>query len=68
MYGVALYTGERYTPGVSAVDNNERIKREVIHLLCLHPKSHSELDRSLPDDPYFESGLEEVVHLVANFK
>jgi len=43
--------GERYNVKIGEVDDVEcAVKRNIIHLLCLQPMSHSELVKLLPDD------------------
>ncbi|XP_046748290.1 E3 ubiquitin-protein ligase UBR2 [Diprion similis] len=60
--------GERYTPGVGNVDADDRIKKEIIQQLCIKPLSHSELNKTLPDDVHHETGMERVIDDLANFK
>ncbi|CAH2055648.1 unnamed protein product, partial [Iphiclides podalirius] len=59
--------GSRYVPGVGEVTNEERTKKEIIQMLCVKPMPHSELNRSLPEDQLHETGLEAVIHEVADF-
>ncbi|XP_050682744.1 E3 ubiquitin-protein ligase UBR1 isoform X2 [Leptidea sinapis] len=59
--------GSRYVPGVGEVTNEERTKKEIIQMLCVKPMPHSELNRSLPEDELHETGLEAVIHEVAEF-
>ena len=100
---------ERFTPGVGQVSEDEAVKREIIHQLCIQPMAHSELTKALPEDvsifcfdfhnlsvhlnfnenwifvaystcsigllyfivkfqPNHETGIEDAVHKVANFK
>ncbi|XP_045778692.1 E3 ubiquitin-protein ligase UBR1 isoform X1 [Maniola jurtina] len=59
--------GSRYVPGVGEVCNEERTKKEIIQMLCVKPMPHSELNRSLPEDQLHETGLEAVIHEVADF-
>ena len=63
-----MFSGERFLPGIGAVDKREVVKHEVIHQLCLQAMPHSELSKSLPDDYHHETGLEDVVLEVADFK
>jgi len=48
---VVWHTGERYNVKIGELEDNEcAMKRNIIHLLCLQPMSHSELVKHLPDD------------------
>lgn len=60
--------GERYVPGVSNCTHGDRIKKEIIQQLCIKSMPHSELNKTLPDDIHHETGLENVINEVANFK
>lgn len=60
--------GERYTPGVGNVTADDRIKKEIIQQLCIKPLPHSELNKTLPDDVYHETGMERVIYELADFK
>ncbi|OXU27651.1 hypothetical protein TSAR_014521 [Trichomalopsis sarcophagae] len=60
--------GERYVPGVGRVTQDDCLKREIIQQLCIKPLSHSELNKTLPDDVHHETGMERVIHEVADFK
>ncbi|XP_060806415.1 E3 ubiquitin-protein ligase UBR1 [Amyelois transitella] len=59
--------GSRWVPGVGEVTAEERTKKEIIQMLCVKPMPHSELNRSLPEDQLHETGLEAVIHEVADF-
>ncbi|CAG9782491.1 unnamed protein product [Diatraea saccharalis] len=59
--------GSRWVPGVGQVSNEDRTKKEIIQMLCVKPMPHSELNRSLPEDQLHETGLEAVIHEVADF-
>ncbi|KAL3874810.1 hypothetical protein ACJMK2_037773 [Sinanodonta woodiana] len=59
---------ERYVPGIGEVTDADRVRREVIHQLCLSAMAHSELTKALPEDVNNETGLEDVVNDVAIFK
>lgn len=63
-----MYTVLRYVPGVGEVTKQDVLKHEIIHLLCLQPRPHSELAKCLPEDPYHDTGLENNVNEVADFK
>lgn len=62
--------GERYVPGVGQVTADDRLKKEIIQQLCIKPLSHSELNKTLPEDVVYnvQSELERVIHEVAEFK
>ncbi|KMZ10270.1 uncharacterized protein Dsimw501_GD15711, isoform A [Drosophila simulans] len=62
--------GERWMPGVSMVTEEDRLRKEIIQLLCIKPYSHSELSRALPDGNSGNSDnvFEEVINTVAVFK
>ncbi|XP_071961938.1 E3 ubiquitin-protein ligase UBR2-like isoform X2 [Antedon mediterranea] len=59
---------ERYVVGVGEISDTDRVKREVIHQLCMSPMAHSEINKSLPEDAQEETGAEDVVNLVGVFK
>ncbi|XP_041969901.1 E3 ubiquitin-protein ligase UBR1 isoform X2 [Aricia agestis] len=59
--------GSRWVPGVGEVTNKERTKKEIIQMLCVKPMAHSELNKCLPEDQLYETGLEDVIHEVAEF-
>ncbi|XP_043930148.1 E3 ubiquitin-protein ligase UBR1 [Protopterus annectens] len=63
-----IIVGERYNIGVSHVTKDDIIMREIIHLLCIEPMSHSELTKALPEDENHETGLEKVIQKVATFR
>ncbi|XP_068139825.1 E3 ubiquitin-protein ligase UBR1 isoform X2 [Drosophila tropicalis] len=62
--------GERWMPGVSMVSEQDRLRKEIIQLLCTKSYSHSELSRALPDtnSGNFDSFIENVISSVATFK
>ncbi|XP_054000464.1 E3 ubiquitin-protein ligase UBR2 [Hylaeus anthracinus] len=60
--------GERYVPGVGQVTADDRLKKEIIQQLCIQPLSHSELNKTLPDDGNSGNGMERVINDVADFK
>lgn len=60
--------GERHVPGVGEVTEDDRLRKEIIQQLCIKPLSHSELNKTLPDDVHHETGMERVIDDVANFK
>lgn len=63
-----IIIGERHIPGVGQVTADDRLKKEIIQQLCIKPLSHSELNKTLPDDVHLETGMERVIHEVAEFK
>lgn len=63
-----MIIGERYTPGVGQVTEDDRIKKEIIQQLSIKPLSHSELNKTLPEDVNHETGMERVIDKVAVFK
>lgn len=65
---VLTVVSERFTPGIGNITEAERIKKEIIQLLCIEPMPHSQLFKMLPKDPNNETGMEEVVNEVASFK
>ncbi|XP_017133411.1 E3 ubiquitin-protein ligase UBR1 isoform X2 [Drosophila elegans] len=62
--------GERWMPGVSIVTEEDRLRKEIIQLLCTKSYSHSELSRALPDGNGGNSDniFEDVINTVAVFK
>ncbi|XP_017056178.1 E3 ubiquitin-protein ligase UBR1 isoform X2 [Drosophila ficusphila] len=62
--------GERWMPGVSMVSEEDRLRKEIIQLLCTKSYSHSELSRALPDGNSGNSDniFEDVINTVAVFK
>ena len=44
-----IIVGERYESGVGRVTSQEKLRREIIHQLCISPMAHSELIRGLQD-------------------
>ncbi|RLU23362.1 hypothetical protein DMN91_003566 [Ooceraea biroi] len=60
--------GERYVPGVGQVIADDRLKKEIIQQLCIKPLSHSELNKTLPEDVlHLETNIERVINEVADF-
>ncbi|XP_048259504.1 E3 ubiquitin-protein ligase UBR2-like isoform X2 [Haliotis rufescens] len=59
---------ERYVPGIGEITQQDVVKREIIHQLCIAPMAHSELVKALPEDHNNETGVEDVVSEVANFR
>ncbi|KAK3092305.1 hypothetical protein FSP39_001069, partial [Pinctada imbricata] len=63
-----ILIGERYVPGIGQVSNQDVVKREIIHQLCISPMAHSELSKGLPEDSNHETGIESVINEVAEFR
>ncbi|EDV92119.1 GH24736 [Drosophila grimshawi] len=65
-----IIIGERWMPGVSFVTEEDRLRKEIIQLLCTKSYSHSELSRALPDcnGGSNDSIIEHVIKTVATFK
>lgn len=63
-----IILGERYTVGVGKITQEDVVKREIIHQLCITSMAHSELVKALPEDWNHETGIEKVVNEVADFK
>lgn len=63
-----IIIGERHVPNIGQVTSEERLKKEIIQQLCIKPLSHSELNKTLPDDANYETGMESVIDEVAEFK
>lgn len=59
---------ERFVKGVGNVTDEARVRREVLHQLCISPMSHSELTKALPEDHCHETGMEKVINDIADFK
>ena len=55
-------------PGISTVTEQDVIRKEVIQLLCIEPMSNSALNMALTENTNHETGLEQVIDQVANFK
>ncbi|XP_048736873.2 E3 ubiquitin-protein ligase UBR2-like isoform X4 [Ostrea edulis] len=65
---VLIILGERFVPGLGQVTREDALKREIIHLLCISAMSNSELSKNLPDNTNLETGIEDAIHAVANFR
>ncbi|KAF4531478.1 hypothetical protein B566_EDAN004250, partial [Ephemera danica] len=63
-----VIVGERYKPGVGQVTAEECLCHEIVQQLCVKTMSHSELNHTLPKDFHLETGLDDVVDLVATLK
>lgn len=65
---ILTIVSERYTPGLGNVSETEKIKKEIIQLLCIEPMPHSKLFKMLPKDQSGETTMEHIVKEVATFK
>ncbi|CAL1294338.1 unnamed protein product [Larinioides sclopetarius] len=65
---VLIILSERYTPYLGQVSEAEKVKKEIIQLLCMEPMPHSQLFKLLPKDPCSDIAVETVVNEVADFK
>ncbi|CAG0889985.1 unnamed protein product [Darwinula stevensoni] len=65
---IITLVSERYTPGVGKVTPEDQLKKEIIQQLCIEPMPHSSLSKVLPEDENHETGIEKVIHDVAEFK
>ncbi|XP_053210830.1 E3 ubiquitin-protein ligase UBR2-like isoform X2 [Panonychus citri] len=63
-----IIVSERYTPGIGNVTFQERMRREIIHWLCMEPMTHSDLLKCLPRELCDEVEIEKLILDVANFK
>lgn len=63
-----VIVGERHIPGISEVNPQNRIKKEIMQHLCIKPLLHSELNKIIPDDLGHDAGLDEIIHDLATFK
>uniref|UniRef100_T1JGA7 E3 ubiquitin-protein ligase n=1 Tax=Strigamia maritima TaxID=126957 RepID=T1JGA7_STRMM len=59
---------ERYLIGVGQVTEEDCIKKEVAQQLCIEPMAHSQLAKTLAENPNHETGMETVINEVASFK
>ncbi|XP_066252750.1 E3 ubiquitin-protein ligase UBR2 isoform X1 [Euwallacea similis] len=68
LYLMIVIIGERHMPGVSQVTNKDRIKKDILHALCIKQAPHSELIKCVSDDLEDEDGdFETVIHEIAKF-
>lgn len=65
---LVMIVGERYVPGISNITTEDRVKKEIIQHLCIKPLPHSELNRCIPDDITYETGVDDVIDELATFK
>ncbi|XP_013779486.1 E3 ubiquitin-protein ligase UBR2-like [Limulus polyphemus] len=59
---------ERYYPGIGNVTERDKVKKEIIQLLCIESMPHSQLCKMLPRDSNHETGIEDVMTEVAGLK
>lgn len=60
--------GERHMPGVSHVSNKDRVKKDLLHALCIKQSPHSELVKTVSDDLDNETDIvDTVIHEIAKF-
>ena len=66
---VIAMIGERNYPGVGrAASYRGYIRKEVIHLLCIEPMSHSPLIKKLPERRDLEKVVDEIITEVAELR
>lgn len=65
---VLTIISERHTPGIGKVTEAEKIQKEIIQLLSMESMPHSQLLKMLPKDSNHETGMEDVISKVANFR
>ncbi|XP_015925189.1 E3 ubiquitin-protein ligase UBR2 [Parasteatoda tepidariorum] len=65
---VLIIVSERFTPNLGKISESEKIKKEIIQLLCIEPMPHSQLYKLLPRDPTHDVSFETVINEVATFK
>lgn len=66
-----IVVGERYVPGIGLINEDDRIKKEIIQQLCIKSLSHSELNKALNDEHGghgHENDIEPVITDVAVFE
>ncbi|KAF2361677.1 Zinc finger UBR-type [Trinorchestia longiramus] len=59
---------ERYVVGVAEVTAGDVTKHEVIHLLCVQNMTHSSINKQLPEGTNHETGMEQIIDEIAEFK
>ncbi|XP_071832675.1 E3 ubiquitin-protein ligase UBR2-like isoform X2 [Apostichopus japonicus] len=59
---------ERYVIGIGEVAPTDGLRREVLHQLSINSMAHSELVKNLPENYLHETGVEEVIPALANYK
>ena len=64
---ILVLIAERHNPGIGKVTKDEKIKKEIIQLLCIKPMEHSVLNKALLEGSSEESGIEAVIDEVATF-
>lgn len=61
--------GERHVPGIGILNEEDKMKKEIIQQLCIKPFTHSELSRSLWESQRDrDDSIENVIDSVAVFK
>lgn len=61
--------GERHVPGVGALTEEDKMRKEIIQQLCIKPFTHSELSRALWESQRDrDDSIENVIESVAVFK
>lgn len=61
--------GERHIPGIGILNEEDKMKKEIIQQLCIKPFTHSELSRSLWESQRDrDDSIENVIDSVAVFK
>ena len=60
--------GERFTPGIGDISNEDMVRKEIIQLLCVEPMSHSDLIQALPENIDHETSVDTVIDQIATFK
>ncbi|XP_076273647.1 ubr1 ubiquitin ligase isoform X2 [Rhynchophorus ferrugineus] len=63
-----IIIGERHMPGVSHVTNKDRVKKDILHALCIKHFPHSELVKTVSDDLETDSDIvDDVIDEIAKF-
>lgn len=66
---IIVLVSERYEQYISHIDSIMKMKREVIHQLCVSPMAHSDLVKNIyPDNEKYTNELESVLNRIAIFK
>ncbi|XP_044749932.1 E3 ubiquitin-protein ligase UBR2 [Coccinella septempunctata] len=63
-----VLVGERHCPELSFVTETDRIKKDIIHHLCIKPLAHSELTKNLPDEVNDSTIVDDIINELAEFK
>ena len=60
--------GERYDSCIGNVSKQEKLKREVVHQLCISPMAHSDIIKNIyPDSVTIEEEFVEIKKLIENY-